>query len=75
MYHRANHDENLLFVIIGSNVGCWHYKEAKWSVAHSFRSPITAMQQSATEPRLVAVACADGSLHLYDLLAKKVRAE
>lgn len=63
----------MLLAVAGSTVAFWPYKVAgEWKGLHSFKAPITCMQQSATEPRLLAVGCADASLHLFDMLLCKV---
>lgn len=70
----ATHDESTLITAAGSTVAIWPYKcTAQWKSLHSFRDGITCMQQSATEPRLLAVGCADASLHMFDMLLRKVR--
>ncbi|WIA17928.1 hypothetical protein OEZ85_009421 [Tetradesmus obliquus] len=68
----STHDESVLLAAAGSTVGSWAYKGGGWRVLHSFKSAVTCMQQSATETRVLAVGCADCSLHLYDLLLHKV---
>ena len=69
----ATHDESTLVAAAGSTVAFWQYKCADWKCLHSFRSNITCMQQSATEPRLLAVGSADASLQMFDVLLRKVR--
>ena len=66
------HDISMLLVAAGASIHYWSYGAGRSGVVHSFRSAITCCQQSATEPRLLAVGCADGSLALYDLAARKV---
>lgn len=69
----ATHDESMLLAAAGSAVAFWPYKiTAEWKCLHNFRANITCLQQSATEPRLLAVGCADASLHLFDMLLHKV---
>jgi hypothetical protein len=69
----ATHDENMLLAAAGSAVAFWPYKSTSaWRYLHNFKANITCMQQSATEPRLLAVGCADASLHLFDMLLQKV---
>lgn len=69
----ATHDESMLLAAAGSTVSFWPYKvTAEWKALHSFKAPITCMQQSATELRLLAVGCADASLHLFNMLLCKV---
>lgn len=69
----AIHDENTLLAAAASSVTYWHYKcTADWKPLHNFRSAVKCMQQSATEPRLLAVGCADASLQLFDMLLHKV---
>ena len=70
----ATHDESTLLAAAGSTVAAWHYRSsAEWKALHTFKANVTCMQQSATEPRLLAVGCADASLHLFDMLTRKVR--
>lgn len=70
----ATHDEGTLLAAAGSAVAAWPFKiTAEWKPLHSFKATITCMQQSATETRLLAVGCADASLHLFDMLLQKVR--
>ncbi|KAF6263074.1 hypothetical protein COO60DRAFT_1672788 [Scenedesmus sp. NREL 46B-D3] len=69
---RSTHDESVLLAAAGSSVGSWAYKGGAWRVLHTFKATITCMQQSATETRVLAIGCADCSLHLYDLLLHKV---
>jgi len=59
-------------VVAGNFIAYWAFRQGRHSTLATFRSPISALQQSATEPRLVAVGCDDGSLHIYDLLARRV---
>jgi hypothetical protein len=69
----ATHDESVLLASAGSTVALWQYKcTADWKQLHNLRSNITCMQQSATDPRLLAVGCADASMCLYDMLLHKV---
>jgi hypothetical protein len=69
----ATHDENMLLAAAGSAVAFWPYKStSEWKCLHNFKGNITSMQQSATEPRLLAVGCTDASLHLFDMLLRKV---
>lgn len=72
----AAHDECTLLAAAGSTVAYWPYKQTgEWKALDSFPATITCMQQSATEPRMLAVGCADASLHLFDMLPHRVRRE
>lgn len=69
----ATHDNDALLAAAGNTAACWRYKRTEeWQLLYSFRATITCMQQSATEPRFLAVGCADTSLHLFDVTLAKV---
>ncbi|GBF87625.1 hypothetical protein Rsub_00336 [Raphidocelis subcapitata] len=70
-----------LLVACGRVLATWDYaaqpgdrggQQGRWRVLHTFRSALTCAQQSAGQPRLIAVGTADGALHLFDRVDQEV---
>lgn len=69
----CGNNRHMLYLVHGSQLSSWLYTETKWRNVHNFGDKITCVRQSHADGNLLAVACDDGSVHLFELAGCKKR--